>query len=225
MLDRFSWKSYDLNTCLPSGWKNHIIEASGLSDAKVLLPRSVTSREGNPDLQLSVLTLDGIKLKERLPWLFELYRTIFRDLAQLGSSEPVRCASQDVYAAVLNVQRGSNMRYETHVDSNPIEGLLYVTTHPKGSGGELVVANVPAANSVSEIDTDCSTIYPVEGNLVFFDARRFPHYVRHLNGENDVRVVVAMNFYTPSCPESARPQDLSTHLFGYSVSVDNAGVA
>ena len=35
--------------------------------------------------------------------------------------------------------------------------------------------------------------------------------VRQTTG--DIRVVVAMNYYTPSCPESDRPGDLTPHLF------------
>jgi 2OG-Fe(II) oxygenase superfamily len=106
------------------------------------------------------------------------------------------------------------MRYECHVDSNPIEGLLYVTDHPKSSGGELAVATKVNAASVADVEADCSVIYPTYGNLVFFDARRFAHYVRPLVSDDARRVVVAMNYYTPSCPESNRPKSLSAHLAG-----------
>jgi hypothetical protein len=215
MIDRFCWRSYDLNSLLPAGWRAKIISvATSESVRKVLRPRSVTSREGSPDLSIPVATVSGLRVKESLPWLHSLYVGLFRDLAQLGTHEPVLVATNPLYGAVLNVQSGTGMRYEAHVDSNPIEGLLYVTTHVEGAGGELVVANNSSADSVAGIDADCSIVYPVSGNLVFFDARRFPHYVRALRAESDVRVVVAMNFYTPSCPESARPADLNAHLFG-----------
>ncbi|MCW5939870.1 MAG: 2OG-Fe(II) oxygenase [Fimbriimonadaceae bacterium] len=215
MIDRFSWRSYDLNTLLPADWQQAILNVSEDAIAKTLKPRSVTSREGDPDLSIPVLTVDGTTVRHRLPWLYSLYEGLFRDLAQLGTHEPVSVAANAVYGATLNVQRGVKMRYECHVDSNPIEGLLYVTDHPKGSGGELVVANSTMANSVSEVDADCSVVYPASGNLIFFDARRFAHYVRPLTSDSAVRVVVAMNFYTPSSSEADRPKDLSGHLFGY----------
>ena len=104
------------------------------------------------------------------------------------------------------------MRYETHVDSNPLEGLLYVTSHPEGAGGELVVGNVLNARGVEAVDVDCTRIFPVAGQLLFFDARKHSHYVGRLLDEAAVRVVVAMNFYTSTCPESARPKDLDRHL-------------
>lgn len=213
-MDRFSWRSYDINTMLPSSWQNDILSvAQELAMLKILRPRSVTSREGNPDLRLPVRTVNGRAVREHLPWLYALYRGAFRDLAQLGTHEPVTVASSELIAINLNVQT-DGARYEAHVDSNPIECLLYCTDHPKGSGGELVVANNPTANSIAEIDSDCSIVYPASGHLVYFDARRFAHYVRPLVTQDAIRVVVAMNYYTPSCPESSRPSDLTPHLFG-----------
>lgn len=215
MLDRFSWRSYDLSTVLPARWQDSIMElANRRASNRVLMPTHSTSREARDVERLPVSSVSGEALRDELPWLYELYKGLFRDLAQLGSLEPVVTAIDDSYGAVLNIQRGPHMRYECHVDSNPIEGLLYVTTHPPGSGGELVVANSPAARSVDDVDQDASVVYPVAGNLIFFDARRFAHYVRPLRGADDVRIVVAMNFYTPSSSEGDRPQGLSDHLHG-----------
>jgi hypothetical protein len=214
VIDRFSWRSYDLQTILPRGWQEQFLATSERAVEKVLKGRSVTSREDDPDHSIKVRTVSGTVLKGALPWLEVLYRSLFRDLAQLGSHEPVSCASNDLYGINLNVQKGPSMRYECHVDSNPIEGLLYVTDHVKGTGGELVVANNPAARSVAEVEADASIVYPVAGNLIFFDARRFAHYTRPLLQDNAVRVVAAMNFYVPSCSEQDRPADLNQHLFG-----------
>jgi hypothetical protein len=213
-LDRFSWKSYDINTILPTDWQKQILGLSEKASIKTITPKSVTSREGDHNLKIDIMGVNGHMVREELPWLYELYKNYFRNLAQIGSCEPVYTAENDIYGAVLNIQRGDSMRYECHVDSNPIEGLLYVTDHPKGCGGELVVANNSSASSIDEVNKDCSMVYPVSGNIVFFDARRFPHYVKALVRKDDVRIVVAMNFYTPSCPESSRPIDLTPHLYG-----------
>jgi hypothetical protein len=67
---------------------------------------------------------------------------------------------------------------------------------------------------VEGIEEDASVVYPIAGNLIFFDARHFAHYVRPLADSAAVRIVAAMNFYTPSSPESHRPPDLNRHLFG-----------
>lgn len=78
----------------------------------------------------------------------------------------------------------------------------------------LIVSNNPAARGPTQIEQDCVRIYPVSGNLVFFDARQFPHFVAPLVHASAVRIAVAMNYYVPSCPESSRPLDLNRHLFG-----------
>jgi hypothetical protein len=216
--NRFSWRCYDLNSELPTGWQGELLNISKKAIAKTLVPTSITSRESKLVTRIPVLTVNGVDLRKEAPWLYELYHGLFRDLAQLESNETVVAASQDIYGAVLNVQRGTDMRYECHVDSNPIEGLLYVTDHPKGAGGELVIANLPDAKSMDEVENNHSVIYPVVGNLVFFDGRDRAHYVRSLVGDNNSeRVIVAMNYYTESCPESSRPADLSAHLFGLPV--------
>ena len=143
-----------------------------------------------------------------------LYEGWFRELGQLVCAEPLSIATDERITINLNLQRGSAMRYECHVDSNPLEGLLYVTDHPPGTGGELVVSHRLTARTVPEVDESAAIVYPRAGHLLFFDARQRAHYVRSLTSEDAVRVVVAMNFYTPSCPESSRPPDLNRHLFG-----------
>ncbi|MGY2062449.1 2OG-Fe(II) oxygenase, partial [Nocardia gipuzkoensis] len=106
-------------------------------------------------------------------------------------------------------------RYECHVDTNPIEALLYCTTHLSGEGGEVVVSNRGDVRSIEEIEADCAVIEPRAGQLLFFDAREHSHYVRQLTDPDAVRVVVAMNYYTESSPEwEVRPPDLNRHLTG-----------
>jgi len=104
------------------------------------------------------------------------------------------------------------MRFECHVDSNPLSGLLFFTDHPQG--GELCFARRLAASGMSGIDEDCSVIRPQTGHLVFFDGRTHPHYARPLIADTDIRVLAAMNYYTESSPESTRPQELNRHLYG-----------
>ena len=106
------------------------------------------------------------------------------------------------------------MRFECHVDSNPLTGLLFCTDHPAGSGGELVFAHDPAAADVDAVERDGTVIRPRAGQLIFFDGRQHPHYARSLRSESDLRVVAVMNYYTESCPESTRPPELNRHLFG-----------
>ncbi|HEX7313623.1 MAG TPA: 2OG-Fe(II) oxygenase [Pyrinomonadaceae bacterium] len=211
----FTWHEFDAETFLPRGWAEQVTSfALEASEMKVLVPTSVTSREASSDIAIPILTIGGVKIKESLRWLFDLYRGTFRDLGQTCVNEPLLIGADERHAIVINAQRGTNMRYECHVDTNPLSGLLFVTSHPPGNGGELVVANKPAAVGVEDIGRDCKMIYPDSGKMIFFDAREHPHFVRPLRDPFGVRVVVVMNFYTPSGPESDRPKDLTFHMFG-----------
>jgi hypothetical protein len=214
-MTRFSWTTFDVRDLLPAKWEATLKRiAVERAVPRTLVSGSVTSREDNSFVEVDVLTVTGRTLRELCPWLYELYCTKFNELAELVARRPVTPAIDVRYGAVLNVQRGSRMRYECHVDSNPMEGLLYVTSHHRGSGGELAIARDPQAHSPKQIDADCDEIYPVAGHLVFFDARDRPHYVRALKDDDGLRVVVAMNFYTDDCRECDRPADLNRHLFG-----------
>ena len=153
------------------------------------------------------------KVQQRLLWLYKLYRSEYLELAAQARAEPIKAAFDDRYGVVLNVQRGKTMRFECHVDSNPVTGLLFLTDHSAG-GGELVVGHDTAAVGVEAVERDCTVIQPQAGQLIFFDGKTYPHYARLLRLESDVRIVAVMNFYTESCPESARPRELNRHLFG-----------
>ena len=153
------------------------------------------------------------KVRQRLSWLYKLYRNDFAELAAQAWAEPVETALDDRYGVVLNVNKGTKMRFECHVDSNPVSGLLFLTDHPAG-GGELVVGHDPAAVGLDALDSDCSLIRPQAGQLIFFDGKNYPHYARAVLSEREVRIVAVMNFYTGSCPESTRPAELNRHRFG-----------
>lgn len=214
-MELFGWHAYDARPLLPSLWQRRLLEIAGSHGVnKELIPTSVTSRESRDVQRIPVTTVGGIVLSEAAPWLSTLYHSEFRQLAARAFRTEVQTAMDPRIGINLNVQQGQSQRYEAHVDSNPIEGLLYVTDHPPGSGGELVVANNSEAVGVRQIETDCSIIYPVAGHIVFFDAREHPHFVRPLRSMNSTRVVVAMNFFTSYCTEAERPADLNRHLFG-----------
>jgi 2OG-Fe(II) oxygenase superfamily len=213
--ERFHWTTFDVRSLLVPDWQAQILSvAQRFASRKILITKHSTSREARNDDQLPTQTVDGVILATHLPWLRLLYENQFRELAQLTTAETVSIMSDPSFALALNVQSGSD-RYECHVDTNPIEGLLYVTTHREGEGGELVISNRGQAHSVEEVDEDASVLEPKAGYLVFFDGRNHSHYVTSLKNSTELRVVVGMNYYVPSWPESRRPADLNRHLSGY----------
>jgi hypothetical protein len=212
MLSRFHWTTFDLNGTLPAAWLKDVSEAAGDADFREFPRTPVLSREAADVRRIRRGRVHADQVRESLPWLYESYRSVFLELAREAWAEPVMAASDERYGVVLNVQRGTAERFECHIDSNPITGLLFCTNH--AVGGELVFAHNPHAASIDAVERDCSVIRPQAGHLIFFDARRHPHYARPLITASDVRVVAVMNFYTESCPESTRPRELNRHLYG-----------
>ena len=204
----FRWTTFDLTGRLSERWQQEIAAVAAAEAEFREFPRTPSlSREAADVRSISRGRLHAGDLRHSLPWLYRLYRGLFLDLArEVACGEPVTAARDDRYGMVLNVQRGTTMRFECHVDSNPVTGLLFCTDHPAGR----------AANSSSRMtrrpaesrrgDRDCSVIRRSAGRLIFFDGRDYPHYARPLMNEPDVRVVAVMNFYTASCPESTRPR-------------------
>lgn len=209
----FRWAEFDVGSWLPEGWHKDIDTVATQADARDFPRTPVLSREAGDVAHIHRGRVHACQVRSGLPWLYRLYRTDFLELAGQTHSESVRPASDERYGLVLNVQRGPGMRFECHVDSNPLTGLLFCTDHPAG-GGELVFAHDESADSVDAVDRDCTVIRPRAGHLIFFDGRRNPHYARALRSESDVRVVAVMNYYTDSCPESTRPPELNRHLYG-----------
>jgi hypothetical protein len=212
MVKRFRWTAFDVTGLLPLDYSDDIKTVAADADFRRYPHTPFLSREAEdaPDIYRGRVRADKVQL--RLPWLYKLYRNDFLELAELAWGEPIKAAFDDRYGVVLNVQKGNTMRFECHVDSNPVTGLLFFTDHPAG-GGELVVGHDPSAVGIEALEKDGSVIRPQAGQLIFFDGKTHPHYARALRRRADRRVVAVMNFYTDGCPESTRPPELNRHLF------------
>lgn len=212
MRSRFQWTTLDLTGGLPPNWQREIRLVAGDADFREFPRTPVLSREAPEVSHIARGRVHAHQVRDRLPWLYQAYRGDFLALAGQACGERVAAARDDRYGIVLNVQQGPTMRFECHVDSNPLTGLLFCTDH--AAGGELVVAHDATAAEVAAVERDCSVIRPHAGHLIFFDARERPHYARPLSEVSGTRIVAVMNFYTETCPESTRPAVLNRHLYG-----------
>lgn len=213
MEQRFRWTALDVTSMLPLNYPDDIEMVAADADFRDYPRTPFLSREAADVTYITRGRVRADKVQLRLPWLYKLYRSDFLDQAEAAWGEPIKAALDDRYGIVLNVQQGNTMRFECHVDSNPVTGLLFLTDHPAG-GGELVVGHDPGAVGVEALEKNGSVIRPHAGQLIFFDGKTYPHYARALRDAADMRVVAVMNFYTEDCPESTRPADLNRHLFG-----------
>jgi hypothetical protein len=213
MVPRFRWTAFDVTSLLPLDWTDNVKIAAAAADFRTYPRTPVLSREAGDVTAVARGRVRADQVQERLPWLVELYRGDFLTLACQAWGEPLTAAADGRYGVVLNVQLGNVMRFECHVDSNPVTGLLFCTDHPAG-GGELVVGHDPDAVGIAALEGNGSVIRPQAGQLIIFDGKTYPHYARTLRAQHDTRVAAVMNFYTAACPESTRPQELNRHLFG-----------
>jgi hypothetical protein len=209
----FSYTPFDVSDRLPEGWPEDIAAVAAEADFRNFPRTPVLSREACDVVQISRGRVHAAQVQQGLPWLYKLYRSDFLELAAEARGERIAPAIDDRYGIVLNVQRGTAMRFECHVDSNPVTGLLFCTSHPSG-GGELVFGHDDSAADIESVEQDCTVIRPQAGQLIFFEGKNYPHYARPLLSDSEVRVVAVMNFYTESCQESTRPAELNRHLFG-----------
>lgn len=212
MQSRFRWTTFDVTGSLPSNWQQEISTVAVDADFREFPRTPVLTREAPEVQHVARGRVHANQVRDRLPWLYQAYRDDFLTLASQSTSERVFAARDERYGIVLNVQQGTAMRFECHVDSNPLTGLLFCTDH--AAGGELVFTHDPAAAGIGTVERDCSVIRPHAGHLIFFDARQHPHYARPLMEATGTRIVAVMNFYTDSCPESTRPPELNRHLYG-----------
>ena len=212
MPSRFRWTTFDLNEWLPAGWQEDVQKVAADADFQEFPRTPILSREAAEIQRIPRGRVYAAQVRDRLPWLYRSYREEILEMASEACDEPVAAARDDRYGVVLNVQLGTTMRFECHIDSNPLTGVLFCTDH--AGGGELVFAHDADADDIAAVDEDCSVVRPHSGHLIFFDARRHPHYARPLITESDMRVVAVMNFYTESYPESTRPRELNRHLYG-----------
>jgi hypothetical protein len=139
MLPRFHWTTFDLSSWLPAGWQSDVRTLAADADFREFPRTPVLSRESADVLRIPRGRVHADQVRRGLPWLYRAYRKEILELAGEACAERVVPARDERYGVVLNVQRGTTMRFECHIDSNPLTGLLFCTDHP--TGGELVFAH------------------------------------------------------------------------------------
>ncbi len=203
------WKPYyefdaQAQGLLPEGWQAKITEViRDVGYLTVLTGDSATSREKNASVSIEVVVADGRSVKSALPWLWELYAGEFMEFAAKAFARRLYPAN-DVRSAVnVNSISGVDGRYEWHVDSNPVTGLLFVSELGVSDGGALVFRDrVRKLNAI---------VRPRPGRFLCFDARDIPHRVAPLRKEIQ-RISVPMNYYESST-DQPRPGDLDEKLY------------
>lgn len=187
---------------LPAGWREDVVR---VASTRV---RSAELKGGAPASLEPIGTLiryglvDGEVVGEELPWLARLYADLADDLASRVAGRSILTSDKVINGVNINVLQGVGSRYESHLDTNPLTGLIFATTHAEEEGGQL------------EFDVTPSPLIfpPRAGMLLLFDATRAPHRVTPLK-KDVTRISIPMNFYTKETLAQRSP-DLDSYLYG-----------
>lgn len=149
--------------------------------------------------------MDGNQVAEFLPQLDSLYRTELLRLAGQSFNLALRASPDLINGVNLNVIEGLSSRYEWHVDSNPVTGLLVLTSSQAETGGRLLFGEEPSSQVALSLK---------RGQFLIFDARKAPHSVEPLR-RNLTRITAPMNFFVAGTLIE-RPAGLDDSLYGSS---------
>lgn len=208
--------SNELNLLIPN-WDSKIIKYTTKNAKKISIdPYGPTSFEDENIPPLSYNLVSGEGIKKDLSWLDNLYRTLFYKKAKkfginiLGKKEGKSLVLAKILLSGININMQiPGQRYDIHIDSNPLQGLLFVTDNPED--GALVVSKYKNVVGEKELlSTSPLYIYPKKGDLYFFNAQQNPHYVQEI--KKGIRISIPMNFYTNNSPETDRDPDLSKSI-------------
>jgi hypothetical protein len=198
-LQLFSW-DLCVEGLLPEGWDQEVLDATRRTAKEVLLDgSSVTSRQSTGEAQ-RYYVVTGDVIRAEIPWLDALYRGPLLERAARAFDRRLHVA-EDVRSAVNINRLVKGTEYESHVDSNPVTGLLFVTEHT--TDGCLVFEPPGDARL---------RVAPVPGTFLAFDARQVPHWVEPLTASHE-RVSIPMNYYL-SATDQYRPADLDHYIYG-----------
>lgn len=184
----------------PDDWDSQIKAVSSKSSVDTLLDgESDTSLEG-PGTFIPVKVVMGDVVQSRLPWLYNAYAREFLEFSSESFERKLHVCNAVDDAVNINTVYGNGGRYEWHVDTNPVTGLLFVETLSEEEGGALVF---------KKFDTEFRII-PKRGMFYCFDARNVPHRVEPLKRER-TRISVPMNYYLNS-RNTGRADELNRYL-------------
>ena len=189
---------------LPADWIDQITR---VVDEHAIFVRmdgtsSSYSREGEGTSGTTYYVVTGDSIYAQIRWLHDLYTGKLIELAAQVAGRAVKPSTNLRSGININTLRGTDARYEWHVDSNPLTGMLYVTTHGPEDGGELIF----------KVGDEQVTLYPEAGMFAAFDARAIPHYVAALKHEHR-RISIPMNYYFAD-EDEYRPVELDAYIYG-----------
>ena len=194
----------DVRRMLPSDWAGQVEAVSDTAARWAVLRGGTSTSLEDVDTVINYRLLTGDDIAEHLPWLIDLYQKQFLEIAQQFSGCDLVVDESITSAVNINILPPDERGYEWHVDSNPVTGVLFLSSHVHDEGGCLELRTA---------DDHLLSIEPLAGTFAVFDARRCPHRVS--TPKEGLRISAPMNYFVPE-EGRQRPADLDNALYGTS---------
>lgn len=204
-LDKPSWlpiyaKDFSADGSMPSDWDIQILKLASMRAVETILDgESPTSLE-EVGTKIPIRVVMGEVVFGELPWLYHVYESEMLAFASNAFGTALYKCNRVDDSININSVSGISGRYEWHLDTNPVTGLLFAETLEEEEGGALVFRKFGEE----------FRIQPKRGMFYCFDAREVPHAVEPLRVDR-TRTSVPMNYYlTPD--NSGRDDQLNEYL-------------
>ena len=197
--------SFDLTALglLPPHWIEDTLRLADESALFVHLDGNTpTSLEPYATKGTDYEVVPGDVIRNRLGWLYDLYAGELIHLAAEATGMELVVSENVRYGVNINRLTGLGARYERHIDSNPVTGILFVTSLSADEGGELMLS----------LPDEELRIPPVSGHFLVFLAGEVPHAVAPLRRAT-VRVSIPMSYFRRGEAQFDDPS-LEEYLFG-----------
>jgi hypothetical protein len=142
---------------------------------------------------------NGLKIKNRIEWLYKLYADTFRTIsAQIFNCPSIHLGNDLAHSLNINLTKSGG--YELHVDRNSPTWLTFVNSLEASEGGETVIwpKNTKSqASSIDKAQLPLISIRPQMGFALLFDGHH-PHEVTPYTPNNidRVRITVPGDYYS-----------------------------
>ena len=80
----FHWTTFDLTSQLPPDWHRDVAETAASADVREFPRTPILSREAPEVSHIRRGRVEADRVQEALPWLYQLYRSDFLELARFA---------------------------------------------------------------------------------------------------------------------------------------------
>ena len=203
--DKPSWlplygRDFSADVSMPKDWDIQVLNLAKTRSIDTILDGDSPTSLEKSGTKIPISVVMGEVISTELPWLYKVYENEMLEFSSRAFGTALfKCNGVDD-SININLVRGVSGRYEWHLDTNPVTGLLFAETLDSDEGGALVFRKFEEEYRIQ----------PKRGMFYCFDARDIPHAVEPLKVAR-TRTSIPMNYYLTE-DNSGRTDELNEYL-------------